>query len=113
MKNSIITSIALAVAVAASSYAQPTQQEPKSAAAAPLKVELVAQISQPIGNMTFTPDNRKFFSIHPFYKPKLRVAELTSPTSFKPFPNLDCLDFRYGQSLKNHPKGGWLEYQNK
>jgi sugar lactone lactonase YvrE len=52
-------------------------------------VEQVAAISQPIGNMTFTPDNRKFFSIHPFYKPQLRVAELTSSTTFKPFPNLD------------------------
>lgn len=50
-------------------------------------VELVAQISQPIGNMTFTPDNRKIFSIHPFFKPPLRVAELTSSTEFKPFPN--------------------------
>ena len=55
----------------------------------PVKMEVVAKISQPIGNMTFTPDNRKIFSIHPFSKPDVRVAELTSATTFKPFPDLD------------------------
>jgi sugar lactone lactonase YvrE len=63
--------------------------ESSKVSAKPVAVEIVARISQPIGNMTFTPDNRKFFSIHPFFKPDLRVAELTSSTTFKPFPNLD------------------------
>ena len=69
----------------------PGHKHPKSEAPPVKEVqeELVAEISQPIGNMTFTPDGRKFFSVHPFYKPTLRVAELTSKTTFKPFPNLD------------------------
>ena len=58
-------------------------------ASAQAKLEQVASISQPIGNMTFSADGRKFFSIHPFYKLPLRVAELTSATTFEPFPNLE------------------------
>ncbi|MFX4813591.1 hypothetical protein ABTB60_19345, partial [Acinetobacter baumannii] len=46
-------------------------------------------ISEPIGNMTFTSDNRKIFSIHPLFKRPIRVAELTSKNEFVPFPNLD------------------------
>lgn len=50
-------------------------------------LEQVAAIDQPIGNMTFTADDRKIFSVHPFYKLPLRVAELTSASTYKPFPN--------------------------
>jgi len=88
MRTPIIIAMTVPILAMAAAYSQPKQPTTK-ASAPPVKVELVAQISQPIGNITFTPDNRKFFSIHPFYKPKLRVAELTSPNSFKPFPNLE------------------------
>jgi hypothetical protein len=40
-------------------------------------------------NIAFTPDNQLIFSHHPFYAPDIRVAKLTSPTTFEPFPSLE------------------------
>ncbi len=54
------------------------------------KLEIVAELPQSVGNVTFTPDKRTIFTHHPFYKPKIRVAELNADRkSFKPFPNLE------------------------
>lgn len=50
--------------------------------------EIVAELPQSVGNVTFSPDNRIFFSHHPFFSPDVRVAELGSDgKSFTPFPN--------------------------
>ena len=49
--------------------------------------EIVARLSQSVGNIAFTPDNQMIFSFHPFYSPDIRVARLTSPTTFEPFPD--------------------------
>ena len=49
--------------------------------------EIVARLSQSVGNIAFTPDNQMIISFHPFYSPDIRVARLTSPTTFEPFPN--------------------------
>jgi len=42
-----------------------------------------------VGNIAITPDNQIIFSHHPFFSPDVRVAKLTSPTTFQPFPNAD------------------------
>lgn len=53
------------------------------------KPEIVARLPQSVGNIAFTPDNQLIFSHHPFFSPDVRVAKLTSPTTFEPFPNAD------------------------
>ena len=53
------------------------------------KAEIFARLPQSVGNIAFTPDNQLIFSHHPFYEPDLRVARLTSPTTFEPFPNAE------------------------
>lgn len=89
MKKTFIgTAISLAIINCISPKSLAMQKEP-SKTIPTVKCEIVAHIEQPIGNMTFTPNNRKIFSIHPFIKPSIRVAELTSPTSFEPFPNVE------------------------
>lgn len=51
--------------------------------------EVVAELPEAAGNITFTPDNRVIYSYHPFYSPNIRVAELNSDRrSGRPFPNL-------------------------
>jgi sugar lactone lactonase YvrE len=51
--------------------------------------EIFARLPQSVGNVAFTPDNQVIFSHHPFYSPDVRVAKLTSPTTFAPFPNAE------------------------
>ncbi len=53
------------------------------------KMEIVAKLPYSVGNIAFTPDNQVIFSHHPFYNPDIRVAKLTSPTTFEPFPNAE------------------------
>lgn len=55
----------------------------------PVEAEIVARLPFSVGNMAFTPDNQIIFSHHPFYAPDIRVAKLTSPTTFEPFPNAE------------------------
>jgi sugar lactone lactonase YvrE len=55
----------------------------------PAPSEIVAKLPQSVGNIAFTPDNQIIFSHHPFYAPAIRVARLTSPTTFEPFPNAE------------------------
>ncbi len=55
----------------------------------PVPAEIVAKLPQSVGNIAFTPDNQIIFSHHPFFSPDIRVARLTSPTTFEPFPNAD------------------------
>lgn len=52
-----------------------------------VKAEVFAKLPQSVGNIAFTPDNQLIFSHHPFFSPDVRVARLTSPTTFEPFPN--------------------------
>ena len=56
---------------------------------APVRAEIVARLPQSVGNIAITPDNQVIFSHHPFFSPDIRVAKLTSPTTFEPFPNAD------------------------
>lgn len=50
--------------------------------------EIIAELPYSVGNVTFSPDNRIFFSHHPFFSPDVRVAELGADgKSFSPFPN--------------------------
>ena len=51
--------------------------------------EIFARLPQSVGNIAFTPDNQVIFSHHPFYSPDVRVAKLTSATTFEPFPNAE------------------------
>jgi sugar lactone lactonase YvrE len=53
----------------------------------PVQLEIVARLPHPPGNLTFTPDNRVIVSHHPMFEPTVRVAELTSETTSRPFPN--------------------------
>jgi hypothetical protein len=46
-------------------------------------------LPQSVGNIAFTPDNQLIFSHHPFYSPDVRVARLTSPTTYEPFPSAE------------------------
>ena len=51
--------------------------------------EVVAELPEAVGNITFTPDNRVIYSHHPFFSPNIRVAELDADQrSGGPFPNL-------------------------
>lgn len=52
-----------------------------------VETEIVARLPSSAGNLTFTPDNRMIFSHHPMFEPAIRVAELTSPTTLRPFPS--------------------------
>src|SRR6195952_5067905 len=84
----------IAVALAASTQAL-SQAQPK-----PVPAEIFAKLPQSVGNIAFTPDNQLIFSHHPFYSPDVRVARLTSPTTFEPFPNAEW----------NTPKKGTDQY---
>src|SRR5882672_10132230 len=54
-----------------------------------VRAEIVARLPESVGNIAVTPDNQLIFSHHPFFNPEIRVARLTSPTTFQPFPNAD------------------------
>ncbi len=56
---------------------------------APVRAEVFARLPQSVGNIAITPDNQIIFSHHPFFAPDIRVAKLTSPTTFQPFPNAE------------------------
>ena len=75
-----------AIFIAALAAATPafSQQQPNAVTA-----EIFARLPQSVGNVAFTPDNQIIFSHHPFYSPDIRVAKLTSPTTFEPFPNAE------------------------
>lgn len=53
------------------------------------KPEVIAKLPYSVGNIAITPDNQFIFSHHPFYSPDVRVAKLTSPTTFEPFPSAE------------------------
>lgn len=55
----------------------------------PVQSEVIARLPFSVGNIAFTPDNQIIFSHHPFYSPDIRVAKLTSPTTFEAFPNVE------------------------
>ena len=55
---------------------------------APVPAEIVGRLPHSVGNVTFTPDKRIIYSQHPFFKPDIRVVEITSASTFKPFPDL-------------------------
>ena len=74
---------ALIVALAAATPAFSQQQSNTVTA------EIFARLPQSVGNIAFTPDNQVIFSHHPFYSPDVRVAKLTSATTFEPFPNAE------------------------
>ncbi|MHB8268890.1 L-dopachrome tautomerase-related protein [Bradyrhizobium sp.] len=67
---------------------------------AAVRAEIFARLPQSVGNIAMTPDNQLIFSHHPFFSPDVRVAKLTSPTTFQPFPNADW----------NTPKKGTDQY---
>jgi hypothetical protein len=67
---------------------------------AAVRAEIFARLPQSVGNIAMTPDNQLIFSHHPFFSPDIRVAKLTSPTTFQPFPNADW----------NTPKKGTDQY---
>ena len=56
----------------------------------PIKAELFAELSESVGNITFTPKSDVIFSYHPFFDPDIRVAKLNPDRqSASPFPNAD------------------------
>ncbi len=50
-------------------------------------VEIAARLPTPLGNATFTEDGRIVVTHHPLFETAVRVSEVTSPTTLKPFPN--------------------------
>ncbi|WP_210297466.1 L-dopachrome tautomerase-related protein [Bradyrhizobium sp. 2S1] len=54
-----------------------------------VRAEIVARLPESVGNIAITPDNQLIFSHHPFFSPEIRVAKLTSPTTFQPFPSAE------------------------
>lgn len=79
----LFTGVAM-MATAVSTSSPAVAQQPATAA-----MEVFARLPQSVGNIAFTPDNQLIFSHHPFYSPDVRVAKLTSPTTFEPFPNAE------------------------
>ncbi len=65
-----------------------------------VETEIVARMPGPVGNVTFTPDGRVIFSHHPMFEPEVRVGEMTSSTTFRPFPS----------AAWNRPRRGTDEY---
>jgi sugar lactone lactonase YvrE len=51
------------------------------------RLEVVAELSQPPGNIAVTPNGRLIISQHPLYRPQTRVIELLPDGSVRPFPN--------------------------
>ncbi len=51
------------------------------------RLEVVAELDLPSGNMIVAPDGRIFLSFHQFYAPDMRVAELMPDGSLAPYPN--------------------------
>jgi len=51
------------------------------------ELEVVAALDQAPGNVTVTPDGRVIMSLHQFFEPKMRVAELGLGGELVPFPN--------------------------
>lgn len=52
-------------------------------------LEVVAELPIPPGNIAVSSKNRIFFNFHPEYSPAtIKVAELTSKTTYAPFPSL-------------------------
>ncbi|MGJ8629331.1 MAG: L-dopachrome tautomerase-related protein [Sulfitobacter sp.] len=77
MKHTLIA-LAIGAAVALPAFAQDIKT-----------AEIVAELPQSVGNITFTPNNDIIFSHHPFFSPDIRVALLNEDKkSFTPFPNL-------------------------
>jgi len=60
-----------------------------SAAAAQPALEDVASLSEGPGNITVTPGGRIVMSLHQFFSPRWRVAELTKDGKLRPFPDED------------------------
>lgn len=56
------------------------------AVAAEPELEVVAELEQPPGNVTVTPDGQVIFSQHQFFEPRHRVVTLTDD-GVTPFPN--------------------------
>ncbi len=81
MRYSALTGIAMTLAMCTPSWAQSSDNVEQQ------KMEIVARLPNSVGNVAFTPDNQLIFSQHPFYNPVIRVAKLTSSTTFEPFPN--------------------------
>ena len=52
-----------------------------------VELDVVAELQEAPGNITLTPDGRMIISLHQFYDPKLRVAEVAKDGSLKPFPS--------------------------
>jgi len=65
-------------------------------------LHVVAELDIPPGNLAVSSKNRIFFNFHPEYNPNpIKIAELTSKSTFKPFPSLNfqndivtCLSMR-------------------
>lgn len=53
------------------------------------ELEVVAELNLAPGNIAVSSDGRIFLSLHQAYQPELKVVELLSDGSVKPFPNQD------------------------
>jgi sugar lactone lactonase YvrE len=56
-------------------------------AGTPDRVEVVARMEAPPGNIALAPDGRRFVSMHPFGNPDHCVREVLSDGTSRPFPN--------------------------
>jgi sugar lactone lactonase YvrE len=58
-----------------------------SVASAAGKLEVIAELAEPPGNITVTPTGRIILSLHQFFSPEMRVVELMPDGKLVPFPN--------------------------
>lgn len=71
------------------------------------RVEVVATLAEPPGNIAVSAEGRVFLTIHPEAKPDVRVAELVN-SELKPFP-----DAASQKELFHSPQGIRIDRQNR
>ncbi|AZG75183.1 major royal jelly family protein [Shewanella livingstonensis] len=67
-----------------------------------VKNEVYATFDQAVASIAYTPDNRLFLTYHPFYNPKVKVAERLENGEIVPYPNAEMQNpYKADGSLKN------------
>ena len=88
----LITMLALGVILASGS----------TIANAQVKSEVFLTLNEAVAGIAYTSDNRFIFTYHPFYNPKIKVAERLDNGSIVPFPNAEMQKpYKVDGSLKN------------
>lgn len=65
----------------------PAAAQSAGSGAGPAMAEIAARLDLPLGNPTFTPEERLVVSHHPMFETETRVSEMVAPDTLRPFPN--------------------------